>query len=149
MSRPNPKTGSKSNPGRLVERAIRAAHEEFERALVAEWDTHADSGHIRNAMAVLPYRCRHCRKPVRGFGNLCVCRTKNDWEHCLSNRRDALHVLLLQQCRGIVASSSLAKFVQNAVGIAVANDRDLNWIECQIQGLLPSLKRECRKWVIG
>ena len=136
-----------SHPG--VDRAIRAAHEEFERTLVSEWDTGADSGHIRNAMTVLPYRCRYCRKPIAGSGNLCVCKTKTDRERCVSNPRHALRGLLDRRRRGIVNSSSLAKFVQNVVGIARANDFDLNWIECQIQGLLPSLKDVCRKWVIG
>jgi hypothetical protein len=147
-----PQTRLKSRPSSLphgnLERAIRAAHEEFERALVSEWDAGSDSAHIRNAMTPVQYRCRHCKKPATGLGNLCDCRAKKDWERCVLNPNHALHGLLQQRCREIVDSSSLERFVQNLVGISAANDFDLNWIECKIRSLLPSLKDVCRKWVI-
>ena len=148
-----PQTGLKSRPSSLprgnLERAIRAAHDDFERALVSEWDAGSDSAHIRNAMTPLRYRCRHCLKPATGLGNLCVCRATKDWERCVSNPRNALHGLLQQRCRGIVDSASLGRFVRNLVDIAAANNFETNWIECRIDGLFPSLKGVCRKWVIG
>lgn len=48
-----PKAPLKSIPDPVMERAIRAAQENFELALVAEWDASADSPNIRNAMKVL------------------------------------------------------------------------------------------------
>jgi hypothetical protein len=141
--RPKPKLDS------VVERAIRAACDEFERALVAEWDANADSAKIRNAIRVLPNRCRQCGKPVAGIGDLCVCKTKIDYERFLSNPQNEFRKLFQQRCGGIAASASLAKFVETIGGIAVANDRDLNWVEEETLVLLPSLKCAFRKWVIG
>jgi hypothetical protein len=133
----------------MVERAIRAARDAFERALVTEWDVRADSAEIRNAVRVLPYRCRQCGKPVAGIGNTCVCKTKIEKERFFSNPENEFRELFQQRCEGIATSASLVTFVETIGGIAVANNRDLGWLEDQTQGLLPSLKWVCRKWIIG
>lgn len=133
----------------VLERAIRAARDEFERALVTEWDTHADSAKIRNAITVLPYRCRQCGKPVAGTGDVCICKTKIEPERVLSNPQNEFRQLFQQRCGGIATSVSLANFVETISGMAVANARDLNWVKDETQTLLPSLKRAFRKWVIG
>jgi hypothetical protein len=133
----------------VLERSIRAARDEFERALVTEWDTHADSAKIRNAITVLPYQCRQCGKPVAGTGDVCICKAKIESERVLSNPQNEFRQLFQQRCGGIATSVSLANFVETISGIAVTNDRDLNWVEDETQTLLPSLKSAFRKWVTG
>lgn len=133
----------------FIERAIRTMIEGFEVALVAEWNAGTDSATVRNAMRVQRNRCRKCGKPVAGIGDTCACKTKIDQVRCVLNPRDTLRKLIQQRCRGIASSVSLRKFVESVSSIAIANDRDLNWVEDQIRGLLPDLKRTCREWLIG
>ena len=133
----------------FIERAIRTMIEGFEVALVAEWNAGTDSATVRNAMRVQRNRCRKCGKPVAGIGDICACKTKIDQVRCVLNPRDTLRKLIQQRCRGIASSVSLRKFVESVSSIAIANDRDLNWVEDQIRGLLPDLKRTCREWIIG
>ncbi len=132
-----------------IERAIRTTHEEFERALVAEWNTRSDGATIVNAMAVQPYRCRKCGKPTAGMGEICACKGTINQVRCVLNPRDTLRELFQQRCRGIVSSVSLGEFVESVSTIAIAHDRDLPWVEDQIQRLLPSLTRTFRKWIIS
>lgn len=137
-------------PDGVIARAIRAVHDQFEDALVAEWNVRADSAAIRNASQALPNRCRQCKKAAAGTGgDICACKTRTGLERCLSNPRDTLLSLLRQRCQNFSASASLAKFVEQITSIGVADGRDLDWIESQIQGLRPSLSRVCRKWIIG
>ena len=149
MPRIKPESRVKSSRERLIERAIRAAQDDFEGAFVAEWDIRADSATIRNATAVLPSRCRHCGRPIAGIGALCACKTKVDTERFLANPRDAFRSLFRQRCQSLPTSESLAKFVATIGNLAVANNHDLNWVEGQIQKLLPIVKGVGRKWVIG
>ena len=148
MPQTNPKR-RKPRLGSFVERAIRAVRYDFERELVTEWDTHADSAKIRNAITVLPYRCRKCEKPVAGIGDTCICKTKVETERFLSNPQNEFRKLFQLRCKGIATSASLANFVENIARIAVTNNRDLHWVDGESQALLPSLKRAFRKWVIG
>ena len=67
----------------------------------------------------------------------------------MSNPQNEFRQLFQQRWGGIATSASLANFVETIGGIAVANDRDLNWVEDGTQALLPSLKCAFRKWVIG
>lgn len=137
-------------PNRVIARAIKAVHDQFEDALVAEWNIRADSAAIRNATQVLPNRCRQCKKVAAGTGgDICACKTRTGLERCLSNPRDTLLSLLRQRCKSFLASASLAKFVEQITSICVANGRDLDWIESQIQELRPSLSHVCRNWIIG
>lgn len=89
------------------------------------------------------------RKVCCGYRDICVCKTKVDQERCVLNPRNTLRELFQQRCRGISASELLGEFAETVSSIALANDRDLNWVGDQIRSLLPSLKRTCRKWVIG
>ena len=137
-------------PNRVIARAIKAVHDKFEDALVAEWDIRTDSAKIRNAMYPLPNRCQQCEKPVAGIGgDICACKTRTGTERCLSNPRNALREMLQQRSQSVSTSVSLAKFVEQITGIGVANGRDLYWVEGQIQGLRPSFSRACRKWIVG
>ena len=133
---------------RVLRHAIKAVHDKFENALVAEWDIRGDSAKIRNAMEPRN-RCQQCKKPVAGIGAICECKTKTEYERCLSNPRNTLLELLRQRCQSILVSVSLAKFVEEITGIGVANSRDLDWVEGQIHALRPSLSRIFRKWVVG
>jgi hypothetical protein len=148
MPQTKPKSTTKSIRAEIIERAIRTTHGEFEHALVAEWDVSADCATIRNAARVQRHQCRKCGKPVAGIGEICVCKTKIDQVRCVLNPRDKFRELFQQRCRGIMTSISLRKFVETVTSIAIANDRDLNWVEDQIRGLLPTLKRACRQWII-
>jgi hypothetical protein len=133
----------------IVERAIKAVHDQFDGALVAEWNIPADSAKVRNAMQVLPNRCRRCKKSIAGIhGNLCDCRTKIEQERCFLNPREALLELFRERCQGLSTSASLARFVEDITRIAIANTKDLKWVEDQLQRLLPSLRRVSRNWVI-
>jgi len=62
----------------VIERAIRTTHEEFQCALVVEWDASIDGATILNAMAVQPYQRRKCGKPIAGMREICACKTKID-----------------------------------------------------------------------
>lgn len=131
-------------------RAIKAVLGNFEDGLVAEWDIRVDSAEIRNAKQPLLSRCRQCKKPAAGNGgDICKCETKIGYERCLSNPRNTFLRLLRQRCQSVLASVSLAKFVEQITNIGVANGRDLDWVEGQIQGLGPSLSRVCRRWIVG
>ena len=149
MSRKKTNTGSKSGADAVIDRAIKAAHDEFECAITADWDTSADSAKIRNAMTPLPHRCRHCGKSVAGLGKLCECKTKIEYERFFSNPREVLLGMVQQRCSGIATTPCIAKFAKIVGRIAVANDRDLKWVESKVQELLTSLKRAGRKWIIG
>jgi hypothetical protein len=149
MSHAKARTPSKSSPDGVIELALRSARDEFERTLNVEWNAKTDSAHILNAMTAQRIRCRHCQKPFAGSGNLCDCRTKIDLVRCISNPQDALRGLLHQRCGDIATSASLATFIRIVANIAVAHDHDLDWVERQMQELLPTLKRAGRKWVIG
>ncbi len=146
-----PQTGAQARtPVRVIACAVKAVNDRFEDALAAEWNIRADSAMIRNAMQVLPIRCRQCKKPIAAtWGDICTCRTTTGYERCLSNPRDTLHELLRQRCQSVLASESLAKFVEQITGIGVANGRDLDWVDGQIQGLKPAFSRVCRRWIIG
>ena len=134
---------------RVLARAIEALHDKFDKALIAEWDIRGDSAKIRNAMQPLRNRCRTCKKPVAGIGDICECRKKTEYERCFSNPRDILLDLLHQRCQSVLGSESLSKFVDQITAIGVANGHDLNWIEDQIHQLRPSLSQTCRKWMLG
>jgi len=137
-------------PNRVIAHAIKAVHNKFEDALAAEWNIRADSATIRNEMQPLPLRCRQCKKPAAAIrGGICACKTPTGFERCLSNPRNAVLELLRHRCQSGLASASLAKFVEQITTIGVANGRDLDWVEGQIQGLEPALSRACRKWVVG
>jgi hypothetical protein len=135
---------------RVFARAIKAVHDRFEYALGAEWDVRADSAKVRNAMQALPNRCLQCKKPAAGIsGDICTCKGTMGTERCLSNPRNTLLELLRQRCQSVLASVSLAEFVEQITRIGVANGSDLEWVEGQIYGLRPSLSRACRKWIVG
>lgn len=135
---------------RVFARAIKAVHDRFEYALGAEWDVRTDSAKIRNAMKALPNRCLQCKKPIAGVsGDICTCKGRMGTERCLSNPRNTLLELLRQRCQSVLASVSLAEFVEQITRIGVANGRDLGWVEGQIHGLRPSLSHACRKWIVG
>jgi len=135
-------------PDCVIARAIKAVHDKFEDALLAEWNIRAASGTVRNAIQALPNRCRQCKKAAAGLGDICTCKTTTGYERCLSNPRDTLLGLFRQRCQSVLASVSLAKFVEQITSIGVANSRDLDWIEDQIEELRPLLARVCRKWII-
>ena len=134
---------------KVLSHAIKAVHEKFEKALFAEWDVRGDAAKIRNAMHPLRNRCKQCKKPAAGSGEICECKTKTEYEGCLSNPRNALLELLRQRCQGISVSVSLAQFVEEITAIGVANGLDPNWVESQIQGLRSSFSRVYCKWIIG
>jgi hypothetical protein len=134
---------------RFLAHAIKAVHDKFKKALMAEWDIRGDSAEIRNAMHPLRNRCQQCKKPAAGIGDICECRTKTKFERCLSNPRNTLLELLLGRCQSVSSSVTLAKFVEQITRIGVANGRDLNWVKGQIHGLRPLLSRTCRKWIVG
>jgi hypothetical protein len=122
----------------------------FEGAFVSEWDIRADAAEILNAMQPLPNRCLHCKKPAAGIrGDICTCKTKIEYERCVSNPRNTLFGLLRQRCQSILASVSFAKFVEQITSIGVANGRDLDWVKSQIEGLRPLFSSACRKWIVG
>ena len=149
MHRTKSTVTAKSIRDDAIERAIRTTLEDFEGALTMEWNASADCATIRNAMRVQRNRCRKCGKPVAGIGDICDCKTKVDQERCVLNPRNTLRELFQQRCRGIAASKSLGEFVETVTSIALANDRDPKWVRDQIRSLLPSLKRTCRRWIIG
>lgn len=151
MSQARSKVGTRrlSTPdSRALERAIKALHNDFANALLAEWDIQADSAKVRNAMQPLPNRCRQCKKRAAGFGDICTCKGRVEYEQCYLNPRDTLIDRLRQRCQSISGSVSLAKFVEQITKIACANDQDMQWIEVQIVKLRPSFSRVCRKWII-
>jgi hypothetical protein len=114
---------------RALAHAIKAVHDNFESALVAEREIRGDAAKIRNAMHPLRNRCQQCKKPVAGVGDICEGKTKTESERCLSNPRNTLLELLRRRCQRVSASASLAKFVQQITSIGIANGRDLNWVE--------------------
>jgi hypothetical protein len=134
---------------KILSHAIGAVHEKFKNALVAEWDIRGDAAKIRNAMEPLRNRCQRCKKPVAGGGDICECKTKTESERCLLNPRKALLDLLRQRCQSISVSAALTKFVEEITRIGVANGRDLNWVQGQIQDLRSSFLRVYRKWMVG
>lgn len=133
---------------RVIERAVEALHNDFAHALLAEWDIQADSAKVRNAMQPLPNRCRQCKKPYAGFGDICTCKGRIECERCYLNPRDTLIELLRQRCQSISGSVSLAKFVEQITKIAGANGRDVDWVEVRIAKLRPSFSSACREWII-
>jgi hypothetical protein len=138
-----------SAPDSVIERAVETLHNGFADALSAEWDIQADSAKVRNAMQPLPNRCRQCKKPAAGFGiSVCTCKDRVEYERCLSNPRETLLDLFRQRCQSVLRSVSLATFVEQITNIAIANGRDLDWVEGQIRELWPSCSRVCRKWII-
>ena len=50
---------------RVLTHAIKAVHDKFENALVAEWDVRGDAAKIRNAMHPLRNRCKQCKNLLR------------------------------------------------------------------------------------
>jgi hypothetical protein len=138
------------SPPHVVERALRAVKDQFERDLSAEWNAYLDAPEIRNAMVTLPNRCRYCKKPIAGIaGDICSCRGRIEQERCMSNPRNALLSLFGRRCKSIVSSASLTEFVKTVAGIGLVYGGDLNWIGDQIQGLLPSFRRTFRSWING
>jgi hypothetical protein len=146
-----PQTGPRApTPNGVIDRAIKAVHDSFEDGLVAEWDIQADSAKVRNAMNVLPNRCLQCKKRAAGIGgDICTCKTPTGYERCFSNPWNTLLGLLRQRYQSVLTSVSLAKFVGQITSIGIAHGRDLDWVEDQIQGLMPSFSRICRTWIIG
>jgi hypothetical protein len=146
MSRTKPQAPTTEE---TLSRAIGAVHNKFENALVAEWATRGDAAKIRNAMEPLRNRCQQCKKPVAGVGDICECKTKIAPERCFLNPRNALLDLLRQRCQSILVSVALAKFVEEITRIGVANGRDLDWVQGQIQDLRSSFSHVYRKWMVG
>ena len=147
MSQTESKQGTAN---RAIADAINALKNQFEAALIAEWDIETDAAKVRNAMQVLPNRCVQCKKRPEGFGgDPCTCKPRPKYERCLVNPRNTLLELLRQRCRGVSTSRSLAEFVEQITRIGVANGRNLVWVKGQIRGLRRSLSRVCRMWIIG
>jgi hypothetical protein len=57
--------------------------------------------------------------------------------------------LLRQRCASLRDSPSLAEFVKQITTIGVANGRDENWVEDQIEDLQPILSRVRRRWIMA
>lgn len=47
-----------------IERVVKIRHDDFEQALLAEWDIVADSGRVRNAMQPAASRVGQCKRPA-------------------------------------------------------------------------------------
>ena len=75
---------------RVLMHAIKAVHDNFENARVAEWKIRGDAAKISNAMQPVRNRCQQCKRPVAGIGDICECKTKTESERCHSNPRNTL-----------------------------------------------------------
>lgn len=133
---------------RGVERALRAVRNQFERDLSSEWNAARDAPTIRNAMESVRNRCRLCKKPYAGVGDICSCRGRIEQERCVLNPRDAFLELFRQRSEGIVTSAALTKFVEEITYIAAANGFGLNWIEGETRALMPVFKTAIRNWIV-
>lgn len=86
-------------------------------------------------------------KPYAGPGDLCTCRGKPDLETSRSSPQSTFHELFHHRLRALSSSPSLKKFTETVAHFAVMNDCDTEWVEAQIQGLLPLVKRSVRDWI--
>jgi hypothetical protein len=133
----------------VAEQAIKVLQDQFDTALLAEWNIETDFRNVQIAMHPLRNRCIQCKKPFAGTGDTCCCRTRIEIERVFANPLDALLGLLAGHWRGFSTSTALTLYIDQITKIAIANNRDLAWVRHQIERLRPSLSRVYRKWIFG